>query len=344
MELFVLNIFIVLYYALIVHLSSFNEGTKRFIFLTIAFVHLMFLHTFFDATAFPDLDNYYFYFNAVTNSNVDDFDIEIGWNILNKILYFIYPSNFTLLFFVSLIMILGYILSISKYSEIPWLSVFILLCTVFYDSLFVLRQHLAMSICLLSITYIIKRKPIKFLLVTLLAISFHYSAVMWIPVYIVYSFEINRRFVLMLVALTVLFYSITEIILENLLVVTTKIMAYTDVENQTSINTFKGVAVVLSTLVLSLYSFNKLYKIKDHNKLFFQLTMMSCLVSFISFFDASFTLFSRLHLYYSISGIFLLPNALFNINNKKLYYLLTPLICVCYVFLLNAFLQYGYGF
>jgi hypothetical protein len=148
----------------------------------------------------------------------------------------------------------------------------------------------------------------------------------------------------MLIVLTSLFYFTTEIILENLMLFTTKIMAYTDADNQTSINAFKGVAVVLSTIILSLYSFKKVDKIKNYNKLFFQLTIMAFLLNFISYFDASFTLFSRLHLYYSISGIFLIPNALANISNKTLYYLLTPVICVCYVFLLNAFVQYGYGF
>ena len=344
MGVILLNILIIFLYALIVNLSSFNESMKRFLFLNTAFVHLLFLHIFFDASLFPDLDNYYDYFKNISNLNINDTELEIGWTILNKILYSISNNSFILLFFVSTIMVFSYIITINSYSSIPWLSIFILLCTVFYDSLFVLRQHLAIAICLLSIPYIIKRKPIKFLFVTLIAVSFHISALIWIPVYIVYSLEINRRFVFLLISLSSLFYFSIEIILKNLIVLTTNIMAYTDAENQGSINALKGSAVVFSTLFLSLYSFKKVDKITGYNKLFFQLSMIAFILNFIPFFQTSFTLFSRLHLYYTISGIFLLPNALANINNKKIYYILIPVICVSYLFLLNSIAQYGYGF
>lgn len=343
MLVLIFNLIILLVYAILINMSiSLNKATQRFFFLIISFFHLLFLHTFFDSSLFPDLDNYFFYFSTVTNGG--EVNLEIGWEFLNKILYFIYADNFMLLFSVSLMMLLGYIISISRYSEIPWLSIFLFVCTVFYDSLFVLRQHLAIAICLLTIPFIIKRSPFKFLILSLLAVSFHLSALVWIPVYLLYSFEINRRFVIMLTIVTALFYFTTGQILENLTLITTKILAYTDPENETSLNAFKGTAVVLSTLILSIYCFKKGDGIKDYNKLFFQLSMIAFLLNFISFFQSSFTLFSRLHLYYSTSGIFLIPNALANINNIKLYFILITVICVCYLFLLNAFVQYGFGF
>jgi hypothetical protein len=177
-----------------------------------------------------------------------------------------------------------------------------------------------------------------------MAISFHISALIWIPLYTLYSLEINRRFVFLLICLSGLFFFSIEIILKNLIFLTTNILAYTDAENQGSINALKGSAVVLSTLFLSLYCFEKVDKITGYNKLFFQLSMVAFILNFIPFFGTSFTLFSRLHLYYSISGIFLIPNALAVINNKILFYILIPIICVCYLFLLNSTVQYGYGF
>jgi hypothetical protein len=121
-------------------------------------------------------------------------------------------------------------------------------------------------------------------------------------------------------------------------------MAYTDSENQGAINALKSSAVVLSTLFLCLFSFKNIDKITGYNKLFFQLSMMAFILNFIPFFGTSFTLFSRLHLYYSTSGILLIPNALSNIKNKKLYYFLIPIIFISYLFLLKSIAQYGYGF
>jgi len=311
------------------------------------------MHTFFDASLFPDLPNYYDYFKSFSNihqssnSFINKYEaenLEIGWYFLNRVLHSISNNNFILLFFVSFIMILSYIITVKRYSAIPWLSIFLILCTIFYDPLFVLRQHLAIPICLMSIPYIIERKPIKFILLTLLAISFHNSALIWIPAYFIYPIKINLRFVFILIFLTGLFFFSMEIILKNLIMLTRKIMEYTNLENQGAIGALKGSAVVLSTLLLSLYSFKKVDRITGYNKLFFQLSMIAFILNFIPFFGTSFTLFSRLHLYYSVSGIFLIPNALANINNKRLYYILIPVICVCYLFFLRPIAQYGYGF
>ena len=344
MGIIILNILLLFLYALKVGLSSLNIRAKGFLFLTIAFFHLMFMHIFFDSSKFPDLPGYFTYFKSVSNPNIHSPNLEIGWNILNRILYSVSHNNLILLFAVSFLIILFYIITVKRYSAIPWLSIYIFLCTVFYDSLFILRQHLAIAICLMSIPYIIDRKPIKFILLTLLAVSFHYSALIWIPAYFIYAIKINKRFVFMLIIFSVLLYFSMDIILIKLISLTRRIMAYTNPHNQGTIGALKSSAVVLSTLLLSLYSFKKVEKITGYNKLFFQLSIIAFILSLIPFFGTSFTLFSRLHLYYTVSGIFLIPNALANLEDKRLYYILIPVICICYLFYLRPFVAYGYGF
>jgi hypothetical protein len=344
MGIIILNILFLFWYAWKVEVSTLNTGTKRFIFLAIAFLHLMFMHTFFDVSPFPDLPGYFAYFKNLSNPNIDSPNLEIGWNILNRILYFISHNKFILLFAVSFLIILFYIITVNRYSAIPWLSIFLILCIVFYDSLFILRQHLAIPICLMSIPYVIERKPIKFILLTLLAVSFHYSALIWIPVYFIYPIKIDKRFVFMLIIFSVLFYFSLDIILKNLISLTRRIMQYTNPNNQGALGSLKGSAVVLSTLLLSLYSFKKVDILTGYNKLFFQLSMIAFVLNFIPFFGTSFTFFFRLHLYYTVSSIFLIPNAIDNINDKRLYFILIPVICICYLFYLRPIAQYGYGF
>lgn len=322
--------------------SSLNMKTQRFLFLTIAFLHLMFMHTFFDASLFPDLSNYYEYFNSFGN-NYEAVKLEIGWYFLNRVLHSISNNNFILLFFVSFVMLLSYIITINRYSAIPWLSIFIILCTVFYDSLFVLRQHLAIPICLMSIPYIIERKPIKFILLTLLAVSFHYSALVWFLAYFIYLLNINKGFYLKIIIFSSLLYFFMEIILNNVIMLTTNIRAYTVSNNTGGAGALKSAVVNLSIIGLSLFCFGNPDRITGYNKLFFQLTVVAFFINFIDFFGTSFALFSRLNLYYSISSILLIPNALANINNKRLQLILVPVICVSYLFLLRSIAQYGYG-
>lgn len=333
-----------------IELSSLNKKTQHFIFLTIAFIHLMLLHTFFDTALFPDLKGYFIFFNSFSNPkplfNIKYYEssqFEIGWHFLNEFLHGISKNSFLLLFFVSLAMIMFYIITIYRYSAIPWLSIFILLCTVFYDSLFVLRQHLAIAICIMSVPYIIERKPIKFGILTFLAVSFHYSAIVWFLAYFIYPFKINKGFYFKLIVFSSLLYFFMEILLINVINLTSKIMAYTVSNNSGGAGALKNAVVNLSIIGLCFICFGNPNRITGYNKLFFQLTVVAFSLNIIDYFGTSFVLFSRLNLYFSTFSILLIPNALANINNKRLY-ILTPVICISYLFLLRSIAQYGYGF
>jgi len=337
-----LNILLLFFYAVKLRSSSLNKNGQRFLFLIIAFLHLMFLHIFFNASLFPDLKGYNSYFDSISNAQ-PSINFEIGWYYLNKILHGISHNSFILLFSVSIVMILCYLITIKRYSAIPWLSVFLLLCTVFYDSLFVLRQNLAIPICLITIPYIIERKPVRFAILTLLAVSFHYSALVWFIAYFIYPVKINLGFYFLMIILSVLSYFLMDVILKNLITLTPKIIAYTTSNNSGGTGVLKVAAVNFSTLALSLYCFGNHNSINGYNKLFFQLAVVALLLNVIDFFGTSFTLFSRLNLYFTASSILLIPNALANIDNKRLNYILIPAICICYLFLLMSIAQYGYG-
>lgn len=54
-----------------------------------------------------------------------------------------------------------------------------------------LRQSIAMSICLFSVEFCKKRKLIPFLLIVILAMQFHTSAIVFLPMYIIYGFTLK---------------------------------------------------------------------------------------------------------------------------------------------------------
>lgn len=56
-----------------------------------------------------------------------------------------------------------------------------------------LRQGIAMCICLFAIEYCKQRKPVKFILIVLLAAMFHASAVAFLIVYVLPWFEMNLK-------------------------------------------------------------------------------------------------------------------------------------------------------
>ena len=103
---------------------------------------------------------------------------------------------------------------IEEYSPYIWFSLILFILINYYPSFFLLRQHLAIAVVLLSIKYIIKRVSIKFGICALLAFSLHATSVLFVPLYFLYGLK-NNKFNMFLVALgsiftVVLFYSFQD--------------------------------------------------------------------------------------------------------------------------------------
>jgi hypothetical protein len=303
------------------------------------------MRTLSDISLFPDLNNYIDYYNGILNPYML-LSIEVGWYWLNKMVYIISGNSFTLFFTVSLIIVISYIITIKRYSAIVWLSVFLFITTLFYNSLFILRQNVAIAICLLSIPYILSRNPIKFFLVALLALSFHYSAIIWILVYFVYPMKIDIKYYFFIGVGTLLVFIYMEQLLNNALMFSSKISAYTDYYNRLHSKTagsIKSLIVPLSNFALFIYAFRK-QTITGYNKLFFILIVFNINLYLINYLGTSFTQITRLSPYFSVASIILLPNAIANIKNKMEKHVFTMAVCIAYLFLLNSTAQYGYGF
>ncbi len=84
-----------------------------------------------------------------------------------------------------------------KYSELPWLSVYMFLTLQFFDlSMSGLRQILAISILLFSYDFLIQKRFWPFLFICLLAASFHTSAIVFIVLFPLVYFKPGRFFYL----------------------------------------------------------------------------------------------------------------------------------------------------
>lgn len=202
MEIFVVNIILVLFYAVLINcIPHVSTAKKNKLFIVICGIQLFIIHCFKDFSSLSDLTNYVGGYNYISQSKISQiFDIDFsvrfepGWIILNKILSYI-SDNYLILFAVtSFVIILGYSKLILLYSAIPWLSVFLFLTYIFIPSLYILRQHLALAILLFSLPYIVKRRFLKFLLVVLLAISMHFTAIVFLIAYFIYPVTIGKKF------------------------------------------------------------------------------------------------------------------------------------------------------
>lgn len=122
---------------------------------------------------------------------------------------------------------------IKEYSINPILSVLAFLAFGLYlSSLCLLRQYLAMSMCVFSLKYVFERKPTLFYACTLVATGLHYTAVFWI---IVYFLCVNiargkrRDYIFIIIAIVGYFY--VEYFQEAASQITERWNAYSEIES-----------------------------------------------------------------------------------------------------------------
>lgn len=81
---------------------------------------------------------------------------------------------------------------IYKYSPKPWLSYLVYNCMGFYVAGFsLIKQYLAMAIIMWAMMAIFEKKPVRFLILTLLAAFIHMPALCFLPAYLIANRRIN---------------------------------------------------------------------------------------------------------------------------------------------------------
>lgn len=130
------------------------------------------------------------YYN-LTNNYLNVFELisnyryEPGWILLNVFVKYVF-NDVKYVFIVSALLTWSIFFK-AIYNQRNYIStsiaVLILLCTLFNISLNTVRQTLALSIIFLSITPLLNRSLFRFIIYVLLASCFHYTSLIFLPVY-----------------------------------------------------------------------------------------------------------------------------------------------------------------
>lgn len=186
--------FIVFITSLIVFLSAFLKQVKV--------SHLLTKLVFWSALILPvlisgirygigtDYFNYTsIYYQLTSTGNIIELLVntryEPGWILLNQIVELVF-NDVRYLFIVTSLLIWFFNFKAiydNRNNVSIVIAMFILLSTLYNPSFNTIRQSLAASILMLSIKPIVDKKLLKFILITIFAISFHYTAIIFLPAY-----------------------------------------------------------------------------------------------------------------------------------------------------------------
>ena len=342
-------ILIILLYYFVMKQDEIKYDVRKKIYLSLSSLLILALYLIVDTSKFPDLPIYkYIYENIVQNGTIyfafDILESEKGYLWLNIILKFI-SDNFNILrIIIASFIVISLSRAIYKYSDKTWLSLILFLCTLFYPTIYTLRQSIAVFIFLYGIKYIIDRNLIKYLLCIGIAFLFHKTSLVCIILYFLYPLNINKRNLFIFFCCCLVFLFTISFFLNRIGLYISDINTYILEDGATS--SIRQLIIPFLTLFFSLFVFRKQLKNKNidkENQLFFGLVLLHCGFSIVSFFSTNFNHFYRLNYYFFIGTIFLIPNSIHTIKKvsiKNISTFLWIVFWVAYMYILTN-MQYG---
>lgn len=254
-----------------------------------------------DINASLDLDEYLRQYEVIRELPVTEYlnhKFEIGYVLVNKLLSTLFEEERVLVIFVSLLILVPYFHWIKKESPHPMLSLMLFLALGFYShALSLYRQFCAMAILTYSIQFIKKRKPLPFLLVVLLAMTFHKTAGVFIVAYIGSLLPVNKWLLLTAVLGSVVLGLLGEPIMHFLnLLVTFPVTVFYD----------GGITLFIVLWVIVFFSYWLLHTQLNerHIKVPFIMLLIAAASQPLAF---TFANWSRITLYFSSGMLLLLP-------------------------------------
>lgn len=139
-----------------------------------------------------DWKNYYEYFFNFRNVIAENDPFEWGFSLLIKTVSFFSDNYSVFLFIAGFLLFTFQSIAIKKLSPYPIVSLLFLWSIQFANILFV-RQWIAVAILIYSVTFIQKRRVFPFVLLIILAASFHRSSLVFIIAWWVYNLKISKK-------------------------------------------------------------------------------------------------------------------------------------------------------
>lgn len=264
------------------------------------------------------------------------FDFESGYFIFTKICAWLGMSEVSFLFCIASIIYIPICNFIYKYSVDPLLSILIYFSFGCFEySLGIFRQMIALSIVLLGFRYVQEKKILKYILFVTIAMSFHLTAIIMLPLY--WLPNINLKKILKWVWAGELFFMIfSRKIIEYILKIFPQYSGYVNGKYDTQGGTYI-MLLVLNIILLMGYCTS----LKNENQQDCMLKISNnavVITIFLQILGYSMGIFGRIVPYYSIFLMLLIPIILKKsfFKNKIYAYLMTTIfLIVMFVIMTN---------
>lgn len=263
------------------------------------------------------------------------FSFESGYLLLSYIISR-FTSNYHILFFIiSLINNLLIYFGLKKlkphFNNKIWMGMFVYYLIFFGETLNIVRQSLSLAIIIFGLHYVFEKKLFKYIIVILIAMQFHISALIGFfiyPLYYLYNkVENKKRYVTIisiLFLLFVIFYSKIFLLLQNLDILPSKFFSLYYLKER-AFSPF-AIATKLPIIIILIYYLNLKDNESYNNSYYILLLMIDLIVSQLA---GGNEYLYRMALIFSYTKLLIFS---INYSSKKLKYVLFA-YCFAYFFM-----------
>lgn len=180
-----------------------RRGSRRnsLIYLCVVTAVMMLMASLRADTVGIDYKMYANYFQSVSNHDLsylisaeNPYRFEFGFSLLNYLVSLVTNHTYVFMAVVAVLTIGLRAVAIYRYSSSVWISVFTFVAFGFFGyTMCTLRQEIAISILLFAIPFLQKKKLVPYILLVLLAASFHKSVLILIPIYFLANLPVNWK-------------------------------------------------------------------------------------------------------------------------------------------------------
>jgi hypothetical protein len=252
----------------------------------------------------PDTENYVNIFNWFNENfgigDIFEMGLEPGIFVVVRITWLLGGRDRAYIVVLGILILIPIFYMIWKYSEFPCLSLFMFYAMGFLSNTSIYRQWIAIAILTFTIKYIQERRILPFLCLVFLAFLFHRTAAVFILVYFLKDFKISLKYMIVGAVVSIVIYCLgyrLMIFLNRF----ARIEAEELMEGGISLLIVMWIFIILAYLFTGHKFRNKTYS------LMFNIVLLGATIQTLSF---TFSLWSRVVLYFNLYSIILVPNTI----------------------------------
>lgn len=242
----------------------------------------------------------------------------IGFGFITSLIKEIGFSSQDYLMFYSYITVISYVLFVRKYCKTTILPVFLMFVTGFYTFSFAaIKQCVALAFCLWAVTFAIEKRWGYFVLLILLAATFHPYAI----IYLIIPFFTFRPWTWKTYLYIVFFVSVgffLDTFLDTIIDVTTMIGANYNEESFVGegVNIFRVLVAFVPIILSFIYKRQLFSQSTREENIIFNMALLNALIMFVALFGTA-NYFARLANYFLPAQVVVLPWMFSKINYKE---------------------------